>query len=698
MRERRGRGTRWRVEASLFAVLAAGSGTLAAQSVTLEQLLGTPFPTGLTASADGRVVAWVQNARGVRNVWVAEAPAWRGRQLTSYTADDGQDIGSIVLSADGRSVFYVRGGPPNRRGEIPNPTTEPAGAEQLLWRVALGGGEPVRLGPGSQPLLSPAGDRLVFQRRGQVFSMDPRAAEAALLFQVRGGASELAFSPDGAWLAFASNRGDHAFIGVYEFASRRIRWIDPSFDRDRAPAWSPDGRRLAFVRIPAGFDPPLFGPIREARPWSIRVADVAAGTGREIWRAAEGRGSVPRQLVGPMLIWAGGDRIVFPWEANGWSHLYSVAATGGVPTLLTPGEGEVEYVAVAPGGRDIIYNANIGDIDRRHLFQVAAAGGPPTVLTSGRGIEWAPVPVQGGLAYLRSDARTPAHAVIRLGAETRPLAPEPVPAGFPAARLVEPQAVSFTAADGMVIPAQLFLPPDLRPGERRPAVAFFHGGSRRQMLLGWHYLGYYHSTYAVNQYLAARGYVVLSVNFRSGTGYGLEFREALRFGATGASELFDVMGAGTWLRARPDVDGSRIGLWGGSYGGYLTAMGLSRASDLFAAGVDIHGVHDWNLGIQTFRPDYNPLDRPEFARTAFESSPMAWVDRWRSPVLLIHGDDDRNVDFAQSVRLVAALRDRGVEVEQLVFPDDVHDFLTHANWMAAARATVEFFDRRLRER
>jgi dipeptidyl aminopeptidase/acylaminoacyl peptidase len=156
------------------------------------------------------------------------------------------------------------------------------------------------------------------------------------------------------------------------------------------------------------------------------------------------------------------------------------------------------------------------------------------------------------------------------------------------------------------------------------------------------------------------------------------------------------MGAGIYLKGRPDVDPAKVGLWGGSYGGYLTAMGLAKASDLFAAGVDIHGVHDWNSGIQNFRPDYNPLERVEFARLAFESSPLRWVDTWKSPVLLIHGDDDRNVNFNESVRLVDALRKRGIEPEQLVFPDDVHDFLTHANWLAVFRATADFFDRKLR--
>jgi dipeptidyl aminopeptidase/acylaminoacyl peptidase len=207
---------------------------------------------------------------------------------------------------------------------------------------------------------------------------------------------------------------------------------------------------------------------------------------------------------------------------------------------------------------------------------------------------------------------------------------------------------------------------------------------------------YYHNAYGMNQFLAHQGYVVLAVNYRSGIGYGMEFREALNYGAGGASEFNDVIGAGLYLQSRGDVDPKKIGLWGGSYGGYLTALGLSRASDLFAAGVDLHGVHDWNKVIENFVPAYDPRVDQERARLALASSPMASVRTWRSPVLLIHGDDDRNVPFTETVSLAAALRKQGVEFEELVFPDEVHDFLLHRDWLAAYHAAVEFLDRKLK--
>jgi dipeptidyl aminopeptidase/acylaminoacyl peptidase len=242
----------------------------------------------------------------------------------------------------------------------------------------------------------------------------------------------------------------------------------------------------------------------------------------------------------------------------------------------------------------------------------------------------------------------------------------------------------------------LFRPADTAQGQRHPAVVFFHGGSRRQMVLGWQYMSYYSQAYAFDQYLVSKGYIVLSVNYRSGTGYGERFREALNYGATGGSEYADVLAAGNYLKARADVDASRIGLWGGSYGGYLTAMGLARASNIFAAGVDLHGVHDWYLEISNYVPDYEPAQKLAFATTAFRSSPMAYMSTWKSPVLLIQGDDDRNVVFSQTVLLAEALRKQGVHYEELVFPDEVHEFLVHAHWIAAYEAAGEFLDRYLK--
>lgn len=711
----------------LFLTFPAGllflAGAFAQQApFTLEQILSSPFPTDLIAAPAGGKIAWVFNARGVRNIWVAEPPDFRARQITSYSEDDGQEISELSWTPEARAIVYVRGGDFEMMREYPNPRSFAQGVEQTVWLVALAGGPPQRLGEGHSPALSPKGDLVAFVYKDQVWSVKTDGSEkAAQLIHAKGKAESLRWSPDGSRLAFVSGRDDHNFIGVYEFPGKSLRYLDPSVDRDMEPAWSPDGKQISFLRIPASKEAFAFGPKRAGQAWSIRVVEARTGGGREVWRALEGRGSVFRGIVAEnQILWGAGDRLVFPWEGDGWTHLYSVPVQGGPAKLLTPGEFEVENVSLTSDRREILFNSNQDDVNRRHIWREPVAGERPLPVTSGEGIEWSPVMASDGrtIALLRSDARRPARPAILIVAamsasprpaakiggedaaatEVRDLAPDAIPAEFPAAQLVAPQPVVFSGADGLQVHGQLFLPSGAPPGERHPAVVFFHGGSRRQMLLGWHYMDYYHNAYALNQYLASRGNVVLSVNYRSGTGYGMEFREALNYGATGASEFNDVLGAGLYLRSRADVDPKRIGLWGGSYGGYLTALGLARASDLFAAGVDLHGVHDWNTEIPNFVPGYDPKKQQEAARLAFESSPLSSVKTWRSPVLLVHGDDDRNVPFAETVQLVEALRKQGVEFQQLVFPDEVHGFLTHARWLEAYHAAAEFLDRYLKNR
>jgi dipeptidyl aminopeptidase/acylaminoacyl peptidase len=671
---------------------------LRAQTFGLEQILGAPFPTAMTASPSGEKIAWVYNKEGSRNIWIAEGADFKTKPITRYTGDDGQEIGSLTFAPDGRALVFVRGGAPNGAGDLPNPAALQEGVDRALWVCNADGGGLHKIGKGFYPKISPRGETLAFLSGGQVWSANLNdTTPAKKMFSARGSLHSIRWSPDGGKLAFVSGRGDHSFVGVYDLAKKEVQFLDPSVDFDQSPVWSPDGARVAFIRVPFKSDNLIFIPEREAEPWSIRVAELNAGRGKEVWKAAPGRGSAyfSEGLVADnKLFWTADNALIFAWEGDGWHHLYSVSPEGGSARLLTPGAGEVEYAILSADQKSVLCNANIGDIDRRHLWQVSA-NGPARQLTRGTGIEWAPAQTAGGqIALLRSDARLPARAaLLQPDGTLRDLAPELLPADFPAARLVEPQAVTITAADGMSIPCQLFLPPGHKAGEKHPAAIFFHGGSRRQMLLGFNYGNYYHNAYALNQYLASKGYVVLSVNFRSGIGYGMEFREALQYGASGASEFNDVLGAGFYLKNRADVDARRIGLWGGSYGGFMTAMGLAKAPDLFAAGVDIHGAHDWNVIIKNFVPSYDPLKNPELAKLAYASSPMPYVQNWKAPVLLIHGDDDRNVPFSETVTLAEQLRKNKVYFEQLVLTDEVHGFLLHQNWLKAYRATADFFDR-----
>ena len=695
-----------RVAAALVAIAVADP---AAAQFTMEQVKSYPFPNELSAAATGARVAWAFNEEGRRNLWVAEGPRFQPRQLTRYTADDGQELSRVELSRDGRWVVYMRGGDQaNWDSYVPvNPTSSPVPPTVGVWSIPFDGGEPKLLADGgaAEPAVSPRGDRVAFIKDRQVWvaSIDG-SAPAKRLFSARGEVSGLRWSPDGSRLAFVSGRGTHSFVGVYADSATPILWIAPSTSRDGSPRWSPDGRRIAFVRRPGQGGAPDSILARRHAPWGIWTADAATGQARRVWQAPTTlQGSVPTTHGGTNLHWAAGGRIAFLSYHDGWPHLYSIPEDGGEALLLTPGDYMAEHVSLSPDGRHLLFAGNAGggadDIDRRHVVRVPVDRAAPEVLTPGAGLEWSPVVTGDGasVVFLSATAqRPPLPAVMpSAGGPARLLAEDRIPAAFPTNELVTPRAVVYRAADGVQVHAQHFE----RPGgaAKKPAIVYIHGGPPRQMLLGWHYSDYYANAYALNQYLASRGYVVLSINYRLGIGYGYDFHRPTSAGAQGASEYLDVRAAGEFLRTLPQVDSARIGVYGGSYGGFLTAMALARDSDLFSAGVDIHGVHDWTTerarGILVRERYEQAPDVDSALARAWQSSVFSSLDGWKSPVLLIHGDDDRNVRFSQTVDLARRLEDAGVPFEALVIPDDTHHWMRHANAVRVNQATADFFDR-----
>jgi len=688
---------------AVFLLQASGFATQArpqaqTQGFALESVLSSPFPSSLTVSPKGDLVAWTFDHQGKRNIWVAKGPNFQAREITHFDQDDGLEITEVSFNYDGSVIVFVRNQEANRAGEYPNPTSDPQGSEQSVWAVKVEGGEPWRIGEGNSLVASPAENTVVYLLRGKIFvaSLDG-APKLQMLFRARGNSGSPSFSPDGTKLAFSSSRTDHAFIGIYDMKRKSILWVSPSVDRDMYPLFSPDGKQAAFFRFPDASGAAAYS---EGQSLAIMVADAATGQAREVWRLPNETGGFAQSYPANPLMWAAGGRLLFYSEHEGWMHMYSLNPADGKAVCLTPGEFEIEDSCLTPDLGTLIFNSNQGDVDRRHLWAVPVAGGTPKILTPGKGLEWSPaVPSSSGaVVYLCSTHQQPAApAVIGLqGSGQRPIAPDLVPASFPLKDLVEPQPVIIKSLDGLEIHNQLFLPKGAKAGDKRPAVIFMHGGPIRQMMLGWQMRYYYHNAYGFNQYLASKGYVVLSVNFRAGIGYGRAFRMAAGRGAQGASEYQDIVAAGKYLQNRPEVDPNKIGLWGGSYGGYLTALGLARDSQLFAAGVDLHGVHDWSARMGGRAS--GGTQENEAMRVAFDSSPVADLSFWSSPVLFIHGDDDRNVDFNQTTDLVQRLRKIGrVHLELLIFPDEVHDFLRHENWLKAYRAAADFFDRFLKK-
>ena len=441
---------------------------------------------------------------------------------------------------------------------------------------------------------------------------------------------------------------------------------------------------------------------------SIYKADVTTGEAQETWHNQPNDPIVANlfnpQLAGGLMIFqhiVGGGRGGRGGRGRGgplptpeppanpsqpvdeWDRYYSlnVADASARPVLLTTTDGLIEdrtSIALSADAKTFYYCTNAKDIERRHIWAVPVVGGTPVEITTGEGVETSPMPLASGkyLATLSASWnmpqslgiwKIPAEGPVSAAAPQKIVFPTSRP-GFPENLHVKPEIVITKAADGLEIHNQLFLPPDLKPGERRPAIVFVHGGPVRQMMPAYHYMQFYHWAYGINQWLANQGYVVMSINYRLGIGYGRSFRMAQNAGANGNAEYQDVVAGGKYLQSRPDVDPNRVGIWGLSYGGLLTSQALARNSDIFKAGVDLAGVHLFGSSLD-----------PE--SVSYKSSTIGAIDGWKSPVLLIQGDDDRNVAFQQMTGLIQLLRQRDVYYELIVFPDDVHESLLHSRWM-----------------
>ena len=689
--------------------------------------------TGVRISADGSTVVFVRGSAANRAGWHAnpsgdpngpEEAVWAARTAAPGISWRVVEGSNPQLSPDGRWVLVVKDGQIYRaavsatkpaaemdRGEKPfisewgtnsNPVWSPDGSK-IAFVSTRGDHSFVAvyhaktrtvtyLAPSvdfdTNPVWSADSARVVFTRRpGTAFGQQAQAGGGGIGLP-QGPAFQAVPSATGRGAAGRGGRGGRGGTGA-----QQAQGGQPAQPGQGAQTTAPDANPAA--RVPGLMSATFRGGYTQ----SIWTADAASGEGHEVWH------NQPNDRLFATIAnirWAG-DHVIFPMFVPGgrggrgqaeqppapppagpqdeWDRYYSLDVTkdNATPVLLTTTDGLIEDQTssiVSPDGKTFFYCTNAKDIERRHIWAVPTAGGDPTQVTTGQGIETYPAPLASGktIATLSTAWNMPQSLGIwplrPAGNETiaqKIVFPAARP-GFPADAHVEPQVIMTKAPDGLDIHNQLFLPKDIKPGEKRPAIIFVHGGPVRQMLVGYHYRYVYHMFYATNEWLAAHGYVVLSVNYRAGVGYGRSFRNAPNTGGSGNSEYQDVVAGAAYLQSRPDVDRARIGIYGLSYGGLLTAQALARNSDIFAAGVDYAGVHLYGSSL-------DPND------VSYQSSAISQIDKWKSPVLLIQGDDDRNVAFSQTVGLVQLLRQRDVYHELIVFPDDVHDSLLHSRWL-----------------
>ena len=674
--------------------------------------------TDVTLSDDGTLAVFVRGSAPNRVGWIANPshdPGGAERAIWAARTD-GSAAWRVVegaapeLSPDGRFVLFVKD------GQIYRSRVAPAAAADSVDR----GLKPFikEWGAQSGPRWSPDGSRIAFvSTRGDhsfIGIYDTRTRRVDFVSPSVDFDQNPTWSPDGNRIAFircpgtpfgmqaqqgtggignppgpaaAAAQGFGFGGGCNRFGGGGGGGRAAQPDTAQRGRQSPGLYRATFT---GGYTLALMvADVSRCTSTQVRLEHANGGCGeaREVWHNA------PNDRVFTAInrmLW-GGDHIVFPLSpANDeFDRYYSISLTQPSPTpvMLTTTNGLIEdatSATLSADGKTLYYCTNANDIEKRHIWAVPVAGGAePKQISTDDGIETSPQPLASGkqVAVLYFNAAQPASIglVPASAGGTRVIFPT-LPKDFPVAAHVTPQIVVTKAADGLEIHNQLFLPKDLKPGERRPAMVFVHGGPPRQMLPGYHYMQFYHWAYAINQWLADQGYVVLSINYRLGIGYGRAFRNAQNTNARGNAEYQDVVAGGKYLQSRADVDPGRVGIWGLSYGGLLTSQALARNSDMFVAGADLAGVHLYG----------NSLDSTNLSYT---SSAISAIDGWKSPVFLVHGDDDRNVAFSQTVGLVQLLRARNIYHELIVIPDDLHESMLHSRWLDTWNRMGDFLKR-----
>ena len=678
--------------------------------------------SGIRISDDGSTVVFIRGTAPNRDGWVAnptadpdgpERAVWAARTAGGAAWRVVRDAANPELAPDGSAILFVKEGQIYRARVTPAP---PASERERGERPFI-----TQWGVQSGPKWSPDGRKIAFvsTRTDHSFIMIYDVASRTVNYM----SPSVDFDTSPLWTADSKSV---VFVRRPGLAfGQQAQQGAGGVGVPNGPAFQPgaEGGRGGRGRGNAGQDtaggrggadqtpapvaniPGLsLAAFRGGYNLSVWKADVSTGEATEVWHNQPN----DRRFTNFANLRLAGDHLIVPFNVGGggrggrgapapapqgpvdeWERYYSInlATPNAQPILLTTTDGLIEdqtSVALSADGRTLYYCTNATDIERRHIWAVPVTGGQPRQVTTGEGIETYPAPLGSGktLATLSADWRTPQSLGLwPLGptaAQTQKIVFPVSLGGFPRDAHVKPELVLTKAPDGLEIKNQLFLPKNIKPGERRPAIVFVHGGPARQMLLGYHYMQFYHWAYGINQWLADQGYVVLSVNYRSGIGYGRSFRTAPNTGGRGNAEYQDVLVGGKYLQSRPDVDPDRVGIWGLSYGGVLTGQALARNSDIFKAGVDLAGVHLWGSSLD-----------PE--SVSFKSSVVGAIEGWTSPVLLVHGDDDRNVAFQQTTGLVQLLRQRDVHYELIVFPDDTHESMRHSRWLYTLDRMEQFF-------
>ncbi len=716
----------------LRAIVLLGAAALAsfAQEFTLDRLFTRPYVWGTTPSQ----LAWAKHAHILCFTWnehgqafhdlyaydadkkslkrltdleklkdpINESEAERDPHRREYLAPQA-GIGGYDVSEDGKQVIF------SYRGDLFLAHTDGSAFRRLTKTKAAE----------TNPQLSPDATKIAFSQAGQIYVLSltgQSVLEQRTDIKPPASLGGFHWSPDGKMLAYSTNanRGRTLPLPIYsgQFviaepfprsvagdAPVKADWFVTEASGDapprsldvgkgiarRAPLWSPDSKYILVVEQAPNY-----------KSQDIRVVDANTGKSKSVFHQADDRW-VEAADVG----WdQAGKRLWFTSDQSGYQHLYTVAPDGGDLKQITHGDWEIHNDPFSNGpqwiGDWIYYSSTQESTSERQFYRVKADGSAaPERLSKSAGLHIGWMSDDGKvLAEMRADMKTP----FDLFVDGRRVTQSPLPA-FYKLPWAEARFLHYPSLkDGKPVSARLLLPPGYKPDDPsakpHPAIVYIHGaGYATSVLEQWG--SYQEFRFVFNNYLASQGYVILEMDYRGSTNYGRDWRSGVYLNM-GGPDLEDVLGGVEYLRGLKNIDMNRIGIWGWSYGGFMTAQAMFKAPATFKAGAAFSGVYDW----ANYNANYtdqrltSPAENPEAYQ---RSSPIHFSSRLQNHLLIVHGIADNNVLFQEAVQLSEKLIHEGKPFEEAFYPEENHAYARDESYRDAFTRAAHFFDRFLND-
>ncbi len=673
--------------------------------ITVSDVLDIKYLGKWEWSPDGRYIAFIWDDGGLRDLWLVEPGKSSSRKLTSAKSG----VSDFVWTKDGK-IYAIADGSLVRLGGSGFDTID-----TLLEGKSMGGLS-----------FSPDGSYLAFAKGGAIWLRDERTGEL-IEFSLpsgtgagRGPGGRAEWSPSSHRFAFTF-RDEESYhqIGVAKVTASgvKLEWRSRFSSSASGPTWLDDDT-LMFTQHADG------GLAAELRTVKFAAPDGDGDSDRHSDKPKRDRVPAPELLYriqgtgrGPVMFTGGAvspdrTKLLLMMENNGWAHYYILDLATKAVRQVTFGQCEDfahagDSAQWLPDGSGFLYASNKDGLDQRHIYRYSLATGESVKVISLPGTNsLVSVSPDGRLAFQHCDEFRNGDLWV-----SGPNGEDPfqvtfsMPDVWSPENQFEPEEVRFESAGGLTIHAYLMKPKALEPGKKFPAIVWVHGGPIRQMRRGWHPQRSYALFHAYNQYLVQQGYVVLSVNFRGGIGYGRDFRQAL-YHKMGVDDVADVVGAGNYLKGLPYVDSERVAVYGLSYGGYMTLHCLTQYPDVFRCGINIAGIWDYvqwtkwadkrygkRVGSFKMYLGGEPEESPDLYR---QGSPKTYAKNMTAPLLNVQGTADMNVDFQQMDSIIRDLVELGKDFEVVYYPDEVHTFAKKKTWMDAMPKMTRFLDKHLK--